>query len=41
MRMEDEKVSLKVVQVAENTYRVFNTRTNRFHNPELGIDEVF
>ena len=38
--MKNENVSLKFVKVSENTYRPFNTKTGRFHNTELGIDEV-
>ncbi len=37
---KDERENLKFVKVNENTYRVFNTKTGRFHNLELGIDEV-
>ena len=40
IKMKYEKDSLKFVKIAENTYRVFNPRTGRFHNIELGIDEV-
>lgn len=38
--MPDEKESLRFVKVGENNYRPFNTKTGRFHNLELGIDEV-
>lgn len=31
---------LKFIQTGKNVYRVFNPETGRFHNPELGIDEV-
>ena len=39
--MDNEKESLKFVKVSEKTYRPFNIKTGRFHNIELGIDEVF
>jgi hypothetical protein len=32
--------NLEFKQVAKNAYRVYNPKTGRFHNPELGIDEV-
>ena len=35
-----EKPDLTFVKVADNVYRVFNGKTGRFHNIELGIDEV-
>ena len=34
----DEKENLKFKKVGENVYRVFNTKTKRFHDLELGID---
>ena len=37
---KDEKKALKFIKVAENSYRPFNKKTGRFHNIELGIDEV-
>lgn len=38
---EDDRKYLELVQISENTCRIFNTKTGRFHNLELGIDEVF
>ncbi len=32
--------NLSFRQVSEQTYRTFNKDTGRFHNTELGIDEV-
>jgi len=40
MKKDQRKKNLKFVNAGENTYRVFNTRKGRFHNLELGIDEV-
>ena len=36
----DDRDNLFFVSVSDNAYRVMNRRTGRFHNPELGIDEV-
>lgn len=33
-----EKPSLTFVRVGEGRYRVFNKKTERFHDLELGID---
>lgn len=37
---EKAKVNLKFEKVADRTYRVINTKTNRFYDMELGIDVV-
>lgn len=37
----DERQFITLVKVGERIYRPFNARTGRFHNLELGIDEVF
>jgi len=39
-RYLDDRQNLGFTAVSENTYRVVNRKTGRFHNPELGIDEV-
>jgi len=36
----EERRHLKLVQVNERVYRVFNTKTGRFHDLELGIDMI-
>lgn len=35
-----EKENIKFVKVGEQKYRVFNKKTNRFHDLKLGIDMV-
>ena len=35
-----DKISLTFKQVGERVHRLFNTKTGRFHNAELGIDVV-
>ena len=37
---ESMKPVLRFEQIGEKVYRVFNERTDRFHNKELGIDWV-
>ena len=39
-KQDDEKRSLILRQIDAKTSRVFNTRTGRFHNLELGVDVV-
>ena len=38
--IENERNNLTFLEVAEGIYRVFNKKTNRFHDLELGIDMV-
>jgi len=35
-----EEENLTFLKVRDRTYRVFNKKTNRFHDLELGIDVV-
>lgn len=35
-----DKINLTFVQVDEGRYRVYNKKTRRFHDLELGIDVV-
>ena len=37
---KNENMRLFFAKTGENTYRVMNKETGRFHNIELGIDEV-
>ena len=37
----DDKHNLIFKQITEGTFRVFNTKTRRFHDVELGIDVVY
>jgi len=37
---ENERDNLTFVKVGNKTYRVFNKKTKRFHDLELGIDLV-
>ena len=39
--IDDDKSSLTFKQIDKKTFGVFNTKTGRFHDPELGIDVVF
>lgn len=39
-KRESVREHLMLVQVSERIYRPFNKKTGRFHNLELGIDEV-
>lgn len=34
------EAALTLVEVDDRKYKVYNTRTKRFHNQELGIDIV-
>ena len=36
--IDNERDNLTFVEVGERTYRVFNKKTKRFHDLELGID---
>ena len=38
--VENERDNLTFVEVGDRRYRVFNKKTNRFHDLELGIDMV-
>ena len=38
--IKNERDNLTFVEVAEGRYRVFNKKTKRFHDLELGIDLV-
>ena len=37
---EEEHMKLTFMQVGEDTYKIYNSRTGRFHDIELGIDWV-
>ena len=37
----DERDNLEFVLVGDRVYRVFNKKTQRFHDAELGIDLIF
>lgn len=37
----DVECDLAFKQVDERTFRIFNTKTGRFHDAELGIDVVY
>ena len=38
--IKNERDNLTFVEVGDRIYRVFNKKTNRFHDLELGIDLV-
>lgn len=38
---KDGECNLAFKQVDEKIFRVFNTKTGRFHDVELGIDVVY
>ena len=38
--IENQRNNLTFLEVAEGRYRVFNKKTKRFHDLELGIDVV-